>query len=207
MAPFNDQISQIMNFRNIILTAVFSILLTGCSVLDWMVYKIDIPQGNFIEEEQVAQLRIAMSKEQVTYILGSSMLVDTFEPDTWYYMYHYQEGNGDRTLERKELTLSFKNNKLTKMTGDYEPSPEFNTPLDIMTSESPSDFDSGTTMEAVPEPTSEMAPAPTSEIESAEVTPDPTAEIGSEAKAEVTPEPTSEIKSEAKDAILSEPAT
>lgn len=144
-----------MKLKNLILIAFFSICLSACSVLDWMVYKIDIPQGNFIEEKQVAQLRIAMSKEQVKYILGSPMLVDAFEPDTWYYMYHYQEGNGDRTLDKKELTLHFENNQLLAMQGDFQPSPEFNTPLDGFTPLQAQVSEQSAIKEAEPKPLAE----------------------------------------------------
>ncbi|MEQ3652653.1 MAG: outer membrane protein assembly factor BamE, partial [Glaciecola sp.] len=47
----------------IILTIVFST--TACK--NW-IYRIDIPQGNYLDDRDVQKLRISMTKEQVIYV-------------------------------------------------------------------------------------------------------------------------------------------
>ena len=56
-----------MRIKNLLLVAVSATLLLagGC------VYRIDIPQGNFIEQKQIDRLRVGMSREQVEYVMGS----------------------------------------------------------------------------------------------------------------------------------------
>jgi outer membrane protein assembly factor BamE (lipoprotein component of BamABCDE complex) len=52
------------------------------------------------------------------------MLRDSFDPNTWYYLYEFQPGRGDK--ERKELTLNFVGDRLATVTGDFllqRPSP------------------------------------------------------------------------------------
>ncbi|MCA1896135.1 outer membrane protein assembly factor BamE, partial [Shewanella putrefaciens] len=73
--------------------------------------------------------RIDMTKEQVEYILGRPVLRDSFADDTWYYVYHYKSGR-DASITHKELILHFTASKLTAVTGDYELSKEFDTPLE-----------------------------------------------------------------------------
>ncbi|MCL2918294.1 outer membrane protein assembly factor BamE [Shewanella litorisediminis] len=109
--------------------AALSLSLSGCSVFDWLVYKPDIPQGNYMEPQQVEKLRIEMTKEQAEYVLGRPVLRDSFADDTWYYVYHFKSGR-DASIIHKELVLYFRNNQLVKVTGDYELSSEFNTPLE-----------------------------------------------------------------------------
>lgn len=109
--------------------AALSLSLSGCSVFDWLVYKPDIPQGNYMEPQQVEKLRIEMTKEQAEYVLGRPVLRDSFADDTWYYVYHFKSGR-DASVIHKELVLYFENNQLVKVTGDYELSSEFNTPLE-----------------------------------------------------------------------------
>lgn len=106
-----------------------SVSLSACSVFDWLIYKPDIPQGNYIEPQQVEKLRIAMTKEQAEYILGRPVLRDSFADNTWYYVYHYKSGR-DASITHKELILHFTGNTLSLVKGDYELSPEFNTPLE-----------------------------------------------------------------------------
>ncbi len=115
-------------FKHLLLAAVAAVTLSGCSVFDWMVYKIDIPQGNFIEDNQVEKLRIEMTREQVEFILGRPVLRDSFADDTWYYVYQYKNGRTNE-LTRKELVVSFRDDKVTQITGDYTLSEQFNTPL------------------------------------------------------------------------------
>lgn len=109
--------------------AALSLSLSACSVFDWLIYKPDVPQGNYMETQQVEKLRIEMTKEQVEYILGRPVLRDSFADDTWYYVYHYKSGR-DASIIHKELVLHFEQDKLTQVVGDYELSPEFATPLD-----------------------------------------------------------------------------
>ncbi|MCE9679208.1 outer membrane protein assembly factor BamE [Shewanella sp. AS1] len=106
-----------------------SLSLSGCSVFDWLIYKPDIPQGNYMENQQVEKLRVQMTKEQVEYILGRPVLRDSFADNTWYYVYHYKSGR-DASITHKELVLRFNGDILTSAEGDYELSAEFSTPLD-----------------------------------------------------------------------------
>ena len=109
-----------------------SVSLSACSVFDWLIYKPDVPQGNYMEPQQVEKLRIDMTKEQAEYILGRPVLRDSFADDTWYYVYHYKSGR-DASITHKELILNFDGDKLVKVTGDYDLSSEFNTPLELST--------------------------------------------------------------------------
>lgn len=92
-----------------------------------LVYKIDIPQGNYVEQKQVSQLRVGMSPAQVKFVMGTPILVDPFSPHQWYYIRRIQKGNGPTT--QKKLIINFKNNKVVSISGDFKPSDDFNTPI------------------------------------------------------------------------------
>lgn len=95
--------------------------MTGC------VYRIDIPQGNYVEQKQVDQLRVGMTKEQVEYVMGSSMVTDQNDPNVWYYIYYLKPGWGD--AERKDMRLMFKNDRLAAISGDFRTPVDFYKPL------------------------------------------------------------------------------
>ncbi|MCW8091420.1 outer membrane protein assembly factor BamE [Alteromonas sp. ASW11-130] len=102
--------------------------LAGCT--DW-IYRIDVPQGNFLEEKDVKKLRIGMSKEQVIYVLGRPVVKDSFNHDTWYYVYDMKRGMSKRGEDfQKRLIIQFEEDKLISAEGDFELSDDFNTPLD-----------------------------------------------------------------------------
>ena len=113
----------------ILITALFSsVLMVGCSsstdggsslVSFPGAYKIDIQQGNVITQEMVDQLKPGMTREQVRYVMGTSLLEDTFDKDRWDYVYSIQPGNGQRT--QTTVTVIFKDDKLASIEGDLRP--------------------------------------------------------------------------------------
>ncbi|MEC7119859.1 MAG: outer membrane protein assembly factor BamE [Pseudomonadota bacterium] len=82
--------------QKIMLTLVATAVLSGCSLMG--VYKIDIPQGSPLTQNQVSQVQVGMTQQQVRYFLGSPSLTDTLNPNQWDYIYHYTPG----TYARKE---------------------------------------------------------------------------------------------------------
>lgn len=97
--------------------SLFLVVLAGCSK-DKIpgVYRIDIQQGNDVTQEMLNQLKPDMTKSQVSYIMGTPLLIDTFHPDRWDYIYSFHPGNGDR--EQRRITLYFEDDKLDHIEGD-----------------------------------------------------------------------------------------
>ena len=57
-----------------------------------LLYKIDVQQGNVIEQEMLDKLQPGMDKGQVKFIMGTPVIVDPFHSERWEYIYSYQEG-------------------------------------------------------------------------------------------------------------------
>ncbi|KAF3982659.1 MAG: outer membrane protein assembly factor BamE [Methylococcales symbiont of Hymedesmia sp. n. MRB-2018] len=99
---------------------VASITLSSCSTIMNnipSVYLLKVQQGNIINQDMVDQLRPNMTKRQVLYILGSSMLVDVFHQKRWDYLYSTQASG-----EQKRLSLFFDGDVLISVQGDLRPS-------------------------------------------------------------------------------------
>jgi len=82
------------------------------------VYKLDIPQGNILEKEKIDQIKTGMTKRQVRYVLGTPLIIDSFNQDRWDYYYshrYYLPGNSEPVLRQAQLTLSFEKNQLVKI--------------------------------------------------------------------------------------------
>jgi len=106
-----------------LLLLLSSISFTGCSsILNNLpgVYSLDIQQGNIINQEMIDQLRPKMTKRQVLYIMGSSMLIDVFHQKRWDYLYSEQPGGEHR--KQKRLSLFFDGDELIGVQGDFRPS-------------------------------------------------------------------------------------
>lgn len=117
-----------MKFKSLFIVVIASVFLSACA--DW-IYRIDVPQGNFLDQDDVEQLRINMTKEQVIYVLGRPVVQDAFDHSTWYYVYKMKRGMKKRGEDfSKELTIKFVDDRISSVSGDFELSEEFNTPLD-----------------------------------------------------------------------------
>ncbi|PVX41474.1 Beta-barrel assembly machine subunit BamE [Pasteurella langaaensis DSM 22999] len=89
-----------------IMTALFvAFSLSACSSVEKVVYRIDVPQGNYLEEATVKQLQVGMTKPQVQYLLGTPVLNDPFGTSTWYYVFLQQKGY--ESPEQHTLVVNF----------------------------------------------------------------------------------------------------
>jgi len=113
-----------MLFRTSIIAVALS--LSACS--SW-VYRIDIPQGNYLEQKSIDKIQVGMTKEQVKFILGSPVMIDTFDKNSWNYIYRFKSGRSKKLNIQKSFIVKFENDKLISAEGDFELSENFNTPF------------------------------------------------------------------------------
>ncbi len=98
------------------------VFLSACSTLAVdvpLVYKIDIDQGNVLNQDMVNQLQPNMTKRQVIYVLGSPLLTDPFTSNRWDYVYSVQPGGEDRLEDR--IALFFAGDNLIHVEGNLTP--------------------------------------------------------------------------------------
>lgn len=81
------------------------LILSGCESKFIKVYKIDVQQGNSLDAEDVNKIQLGMSKEQVRFVLGTPIIIDSFHPDRWDYIYLLIPGHGEK--QRRQLTMFF----------------------------------------------------------------------------------------------------
>jgi outer membrane protein assembly factor BamE len=92
----------------LILVTLLPAWLGACSA-----YRVDIQQGNTLDKEQVDQLQVGMTKQQVKFLLGTPLIQDPFHANRWDYVYSFKPGGGK--LSSQHLTLYFDNNSLSRI--------------------------------------------------------------------------------------------
>lgn len=85
-----------------------SLLLAGC------VYRMDVQQGNLLDIEQVEQVEVGMTRSQVRFLLGTPMVIDSFDADRWDYVYSLRRGHS-RDVTRRHLVVWFEGDKVTRI--------------------------------------------------------------------------------------------
>jgi len=119
-----------MYFR--VAIVITALTLSACS--SW-VFRYDVPQGNYLEQKSIDKLQVGMTKEQVKFILGSPVVVDAFNNDTWSYVYKLKSGRSKKFDMKKQFIINFADDKLISATGDFDLSEKFNTPFNAPTAE------------------------------------------------------------------------
>jgi outer membrane protein assembly factor BamE len=93
----------------LVATALITALLaSGC------LYRLPIQQGNFLEDKEINQITLGMTRTQVRYLLGTPMVADPFENSRWDYVYTLTQGRIARA-ERRHFIVFFADDKVVKL--------------------------------------------------------------------------------------------
>jgi outer membrane protein assembly factor BamE len=86
------------------------------------VYRANISQGNLIKEEDLEQVEVGMTKNQVRFLLGTPMIDDPFSKQRWDYIYYIKMGRRDATFKRW-VSVFFEEDVVSEIRTDQELSP------------------------------------------------------------------------------------
>ena len=111
-----------MQLRTFLGAVVLALSLTSCSTVQKVVYRIDVPQGNYLEASTVAQVKPGMTAQQVQYLLGTPVLIDPYSNLTWYYVFLQQHSY--QKPEQHTFTVKFDQNGLVSSAELDKPLPE-----------------------------------------------------------------------------------
>jgi len=98
-----------MRMRKLLIsiTILASLSLTACSI-----HRLDVQQGNVIEQDAVAQLKLGITKDQVIFIMGTPLIMDVFRTNRWDYVYTLKKKD---SIEKEKLTLFFEGDTLARI--------------------------------------------------------------------------------------------
>ncbi len=97
----------------VVLTLVFA---SGC------VYRANISQGNLIKQDDLDQVEVGMTRNQVRFLLGTPLVDDPFHQQRWDYVYFVRIGRQPATFKRW-VTIVFENDIVAEIRADLELDP------------------------------------------------------------------------------------
>ena len=97
-----------MNLKLVAIAGALAVLGSGC------IYRMPIQQGNFLEDKELNQIQIGMTRTQVKYLLGTPMVADPFENTRWDYVYTLRQG-GIAKANRRHFIVYFADDKVVKV--------------------------------------------------------------------------------------------
>lgn len=111
-----------MPFHRLFITGMACLWLTACSNVPRIVteYRIDVQQGNVLNQDMVAQLKPGQTRDQVRFILGTPMVADLFHAQRWDYVYRLQNGRTSEVETRRFSVFFNQDGRLERVAGDVE---------------------------------------------------------------------------------------
>ena len=101
--------------RTLSLLASTLLLCTGLSACS--IYRVNVQQGNVVNQKELAQIHKGMDKAEVSAILGAPLLQDPWHADEWVYSYSDKPAYGSTTV--RNIILHFgKDGALQSIGGD-----------------------------------------------------------------------------------------
>jgi outer membrane protein assembly factor BamE len=120
--PNRPNLSDFPAMRHILISVLLVGLVAGCSSARIGPHRIDVQQGNALDQENVSRLKPGLNRSQVRFLLGTPLVVDPFRTDRWDYVYVFYKAG--KLAEQKRITLFFDGDTLTRIEGDLPPPPE-----------------------------------------------------------------------------------
>jgi len=96
--------------------ATLLVLMSAC------VYRLDVQQGNLLEEHDIDAVQVGMTRSQVRFLLGTPVVEDTFHQDRWDYIYYFRQGR-KRVTDRSWLIVYFDGDRVREIRKDVTPEP------------------------------------------------------------------------------------
>ena len=98
-------------------TILFLILLTQAYV-----YQANLAQGNFVDKEDLDQVEIGMTRNQVRFLLGTPMIDDPFHEDRWDYIYYLKIGR-EKAILKTWVSIFFENDTVSDINKNQKLNP------------------------------------------------------------------------------------
>lgn len=94
--------------QRLALSAAAALIASGC------VYRINIQQGNYLDQAAVNQVKEGMTRSQVRYLLGTPLVADSFNKERWDYIYYLKKGRSLH-VDSRRVTVYFDGEKVAKL--------------------------------------------------------------------------------------------
>ena len=101
---------------------VSSCLLLFLSAVGGCVYQANLSQGNVLKQEDLDQVEVGMTRNQVRFLLGTPMIDDPFHENRWDYVYYLRIGR-DNAIFKRWVSIYFDGDNVSEIIDGQELNP------------------------------------------------------------------------------------
>lgn len=102
--------------------SILVLLLVAVALSSGCVYRANIAQGNLIKQDDLDQVEIGMTRNQVRFLLGTPMIDDPFQKERWDYVYYLKVGREEARFTRW-VSIFFEDELVSEIRSDQELNP------------------------------------------------------------------------------------
>lgn len=103
-------------FRRLALVMLCLLMSSAC------VYRVDVQQGNLLDDDDIDAVQLGMTRSQVRFLLGTPVVTDPFHHDRWDYIYYFRQGRSP-TVDRRWVIVYFGNDRVREIQTDVPINP------------------------------------------------------------------------------------
>jgi outer membrane protein assembly factor BamE len=100
-----------------------TLLLTAILLASGCVYQAALSQGNLLDQEDVDQAEVGMTKGQIRFLLGTPMIDDPFHENRWDYVYYLRIGR-EKAIFKRWVSIHFEGDNVSEIIRDQELRPD-----------------------------------------------------------------------------------
>ena len=94
-------------------------LIITCALASGCVYQAALSQGNLLDQEDVDQAEVGMTRGQIRFLLGTPMIDDPFHENRWDYIYFLRIGK-EKARFKRWISIRFEDDKVIKIDKEKE---------------------------------------------------------------------------------------
>ena len=99
------------------------VLLSALLLLGGCIYQAALSQGNLLDQEDIDQVDVGMTRGQVRFLLGTPMIDDPFHENRWDYIYYLRIGR-DKASFKRWVSVYFDGENVSEVIRDQELRPD-----------------------------------------------------------------------------------
>ncbi len=104
-------------------TLSLTVILAALLLASGCVYQASLSQGNLLEQEDVDQVALGMTRGQIRFLLGTPMIDDPFHENRWDYVYYLRVGR-NKAVFKRWLSIFFVDDKVSEVVSDQDLRPD-----------------------------------------------------------------------------------
>lgn len=98
------------------------LLLVCLAAVSACVFRIDVQQGNLLEDDDIDAVQMGMTRSQIRFVLGTPMVEDAFHHDRWDYIYYFRKGRS-KVADRRWVIVYFDGDRVRDIQKDVPLNP------------------------------------------------------------------------------------